>query len=65
MQYVLRDTDGTELCVTDEYNASVLRKDAGREVSKLLRRPGSHKLSIDRGGVTVATITIEIQGKGL
>jgi hypothetical protein len=59
MRYYLQ-VDGRTVTHTDEYNKATLRRDSGREVSKLLRRPGSHLVEIiDGGGSVVSRITVD------
>ncbi len=62
MKYYLL-VDKRTVTHTDEYNKATLRRDAGREVSKLLRRPGKHLVEIiDGGGSVMSKITVDNEG---
>jgi len=64
MKLYLKNKAGVDLCEVDEYNTSIIRREAGREVSKLLLRvnPCISTLTItDNTGLTVATITVDLK----
>lgn len=63
MKYFLKNTAGVVICETDSYNLSVIRKEAGREVTKLMRA-GTQRSDLvveNETGLTVATITVDVR----
>lgn len=61
MKYHLRDEAGKSLIEVDEYNKTVLRQDAGRQVARLLKTAGTSHLTItDEKGDMKAFITVNV-----
>ena len=63
MQYTLKNHAGVPLCEVDDYNKAIIRKEAGREVTKLLRAGTSRtELTIADGtGLSIITITVDVR----